>query len=638
ACMAASALISVPNTSAQAWRGELPIAQPWIRTQLPPGTLAYQRIPYPLALLAMPKGNMLDEALMTDANVRNLVSIQEGLADKLGGTLTVPFAPLLLDHLRSPVELAVSGLPMPAALIGATLDLRSAAELEMLIGEMSTEVPIGLVAPLDDNGFGQLTGLPLPAFVHFDADSGRLAIYGGQVATLASFAALLEPSAAGTEHPMHALESEIDSSGQGYFGWIDAMQALQLGAMMMPPETMTQLRTFGLDRMRALAFGAGVANGKGRLKVLADLGPGFATRPLPVVDNRITATSVGEPRSLFLLSLPSPAEFERIKALALEAQTEDVRNEWAAMEQRFSAATNTTIAQILSAVGPEIMAISDEAGDYVALRVRDRELLDDVLNRLSGASGIAIEERSVARETIRYISVPSRLGIVQQTEPEAPSPLADVLARLRTRIYWTTDGDYLYLAGVPQLLIERARLGADTSIATWLDQTQRVDLRTSLLAGTGSVPRIPGLMYQAYLNMMQSLADIAEVEYDVWTMPTASQLDLPERGTLGFSINLGDPIVSLEMTYESHPAEFLFGAGGVASIAAAGVLAGITVPAYQDYIRRAQAAAAAVAEAESNDGTDAGAGADPNVESDDDVDANNTNVDANTNVDGDTDN
>ena len=37
------------------WTGDLPIGQPWLREQLPPGALAYQRIPHPLALLAMPQ-------------------------------------------------------------------------------------------------------------------------------------------------------------------------------------------------------------------------------------------------------------------------------------------------------------------------------------------------------------------------------------------------------------------------------------------------------------------------------------------------------------------------------------------------------------------------------------------------------
>jgi type IV pilus assembly protein PilA len=42
------------------------------------------------------------------------------------------------------------------------------------------------------------------------------------------------------------------------------------------------------------------------------------------------------------------------------------------------------------------------------------------------------------------------------------------------------------------------------------------------------------------------------------------------------------------MMYESHPAEALLGGGGIAGVAAAGIVAAIALPAYQDYTIRAQ--------------------------------------------------
>jgi type IV pilus assembly protein PilA len=71
-------------------------------------------------------------------------------------------------------------------------------------------------------------------------------------------------------------------------------------------------------------------------------------------------------------------------------------------------------------------------------------------------------------------------------------------------------------------------------------------------------------------------------------MPTAIDLGLPERGSVGFSINLGEPYISAELTYESHPLEALFGGGGLAAVAGAGVVAAIAIPAYQDYTIRVQ--------------------------------------------------
>jgi type IV pilus assembly protein PilA len=68
-------------------------------------------------------------------------------------------------------------------------------------------------------------------------------------------------------------------------------------------------------------------------------------------------------------------------------------------------------------------------------------------------------------------------------------------------------------------------------------------------------------------------------------MPTAAQLELPELGTLGFTVTLGDPTLAAEFTFENNPGEFLGGLGGVAAI---GIAAAVAIPAYQDYTVRAK--------------------------------------------------
>jgi Tfp pilus assembly major pilin PilA len=275
------------------------------------------------------------------------------------------------------------------------------------------------------------------------------------------------------------------------------------------------------------------------------------------------------------------------------------------------------------------VAFSDRAGDFVGLKVKDRVLLDDVLARLTASAGITIEDHRVNRRTIHELTLPRRAGLLAPRIPlpgtaggapnagaedgSNPAPaVLGIMSRLRTRLYWIDDGDYLYFSGLPQTLMDRDALGADTDIGSWLDDNQRVDLSTSLVAATGTVAKLPRLIYQGYVGVMQSLADMAEVDYDLWSMPTARQLGLPERGTLGLSFNLGEPYVSLELTFESNPGEILFAGGGVAGVALAGVMAAIALPAYQDYTIRAQVSeglnlSAAAKFAVANTWTDTGA-------------------------------
>ena len=574
-----------------AWAGDLPISAPWLREQLPPGTLTYERIPHPLGLLAIPKGNIFDTALGSDANIRNLINIQQGLADNFA----VELPPLrLFDALRSPIEIAAVGAPpLTSVMIGATMSFRSNAEFESYIAEAGQLAGpgMGLAAPLDDEGFGQILlppGLPIQIFVNFDAATGRLAIFGGLLSDRGTFATLLEPSTGTPEHPMHAIEAQIDDSGQGLFAWLDAEQALQAGAAFMPPEAVQMISTL---QVRSLGLGAGVADGKGRLKLLFDVGSGNADRPLPIVSNEITATSVGETRHLFLLSIPSADEFSRLETVIFANFPPQARDGWGQAKAAFAEATGTSIEEILSVIGPEVITVSDQAGDYLGLHVQDHELFDSVVEQWTTQAGVSINERVVEGETIRFLELPSTLvGMPQEALAGEAAAILGIIGRMRTRLYWVADGDYVYLSATPQMLIDRISIGADSSVAEWLAEDQRVDMSSSLIAATGSMERLPRQMYNAYVGVTQTIADLVGAEYDIWAMPTVNQLGLPDRGTLGASINLGEPYVSLELSYESHPAEMLFGAGGMATVAAVGIVAAIAIPAYQDYTIRAQVA------------------------------------------------
>jgi len=575
----------------ESWDQPLPIASPWLREQLPAGVLAYQRIPHPLGLLALPKGNLLDTALGSEANIRNLIAIQEGLANNL--TTVSPVlgdvrARILLEHLRSPVEIAGMAVPAPSALVAMTLDLRTNEDFEALFGELAAVPPfVGLIDGIDDAGIGQIR-FDLPVFVRFEATTGRVAIYGGPMATRAQFESLLQASDRDEDPAMFALERQVDDSGQGFFSWVDARQALTMGGPFLPSDLAAVLRATSADQIRSIALGAGVADGKGRLKLVLDVGAGNPTRPFPVIRNTLGASSVGEPRGLFLFSLPSADEFARLEGLVFANLPPEARTQWNELKGNFSELSGATVEELLSAVGPEMLTIADDAGEYFALAVRDQALLDDVLGRLADRAGIGIGEHTVAGTTIHDVALPGAFSLPDGALGGEAGAMLGLAGRMQNRMYWLEDDGYVYLAGLPQLLVDRQRIGADTSLSDWLGETQRIDLSSALVAGSGSLRNLPRRLYQAYLGMMQGLADLAGVEYDIWSMPTPAELGLPDRGSIGVALNLGEPYVSLEFAYESHPAEVVLGGGGMAAVAVTGILAAIAIPAYQDYTIRAQ--------------------------------------------------
>ncbi len=595
-CMAWAALftgtaVAADKDDIRPWSGELPVRTSWLRSHLPEDALVYLRLPHPLGFLAAPKGNAMDSALRSTANVEGIQRIQSGLVDNV-----LEYVPGFEDthvrdfarRLRSPVEFAVMLAPAPSVIVSMNLDIESYHDFETMISEVTVaESQLALLEPLDADGFGQILGLPVPAAVHFDVGSGQLLMQSGPAVAAEQFAIMVESMAAAKDHKMHAMERQVDTSGYGYFSWVDAESAIPAAQMFMDAEQMAALEESGLDKVRAVGMGWGAANSKGRLSIILDMPRDGDRQFLPYISNNLSASSVGNPDAVIVLSIPTAEEYSRIETAALEAASEESRNGWLDGKTAVEEATGIRIENVLNAIGPELIVIFDEAGDYMAIRLRDEALFDEFVQQVSAFSGSAPEERRYKRRTFYHWSISSEIESLNEEEAEALGPLAFILARQREHIHWYREGDFLYMASVPQPLIDRVDAGANTDIASWLDDHQKMDMTSSFLAATGTSQKLPRRIYHIYIELLQAAADIAEVEFDVWTMPTANQVSLPDEGALGFSINLGDPYLSMEFMFENNPLESIF-SGDMTSAAALGIMAAIAIPAYQDYTIRAK--------------------------------------------------
>jgi len=127
-----------------------------------------------------------------------------------------------------------------------------------------------------------------------------------------------------------------------------------------------------------------------------------------------------------------------------------------------------------------------------------------------------------------------------------------------------------------------------TPIKSWLKDIQKLPGDDALFLASAQVDGVPKLIYTAYLQVLQSLGDLAGQPLDLFTLPSAMEVKLPQRGSYGVKFTSSANRLALEATYESNPLEVFFVGGGVRTVAMVGMLAAIAVPNLLEYRRHAE--------------------------------------------------
>ncbi len=577
--------------SSTARADDLPLSEPWLQSALPAGTLAYFRVPHPTGLLSLPKGNALDAALRDPRHLNQLKLIERGFIDTVfgGEGFDIPFVRGLLQHTRSPVEVAVLGAPRPLGLVALTTDLKDEAGLASWLesfGEAGT--PLALGATLDANGRAPLLGLPVSSWVAFDAKTGRVLVVAGQVVNEQIMAGIDGRLTADNER-LPAMAGRLDDSGFGVLLWINAEDALPMAQMMLPAEQYAAMAEAGLDDTRAVAVGMGVADGRARLGIVADLGA-REDSPVPVFSNDLGATTVGVPGGVIFASIPGPEQLDTIVEYFESQSATGPDEDWASTKAEMREAVGFDTDLLLGALGPDLVVIFDDVGDYLAMRIRDRKKFDALIKAMDDFDGVSIDRVRRGRATLYHIISEDSMEVEEEMGEDSVLPLSvvHIMQRMRDHYYFTIEGDYAYFSDIPQPLIDRAAERRKLSLGQWLEQTQRVSLDSAAFAMTGSSAKLPRRLYYGYLGIMQMMADIGGVEFDALSLPTARELGLPGESPLAVTVSVGEPYVAFEITTESSLVDTLLGGGAAQNAAMIGIVAAIAIPAYQDYTIRSQ--------------------------------------------------
>jgi hypothetical protein len=579
-------------------------AAPYLRTVLPPDALAYVRLAYPWGLLGVPKGNMLSEALASDGVQAAMHTLQRTIAQQFLGPLQPQLGPLpgvLLAQVRAPLELAVlrpagGGTGLPDCLLLVPLQSASHDEANALLRTLAQAEPdLQLVTPLNQNGAGRLQVMGFPIHAFFDSASRRLFLLATQNPTPTALTQHLQNLQPRPEAPMLPLEAEVDTSGQGIFVWLDAKTIFTTVQSLMPPEQLLMWQRLGAHAIQQVAFGMGISAGKGRFKLILEM-PRIGVRTLlPAVEAPLAFEAAGTPEGVVMLGLPDASDWQQAEAF-LKTSMPDVDERLRSFKEGVLATTGLRFDDWLNLFGPELAYVADVAGQYSVLRLRDQEKFARLLEVLQSKYNFRYEQRELHGQTYAHLAFPALEELAARASPALRETIGTTPAeRLWWRLfsfvpgylYWKREGQYLIVAQIPQVLIDRDRITTKTPIKSWLTEVQKLPGDDALFLASAQLEGVPKLIYAAYLQVLQSLGDLAGQPLDLFTLPSAMDVKLPQRGSYGLKFTSSAHRLALEATYESNPLEVFFIGGGVRTITLVGIAAAIAVPSFLEYRRHA---------------------------------------------------
>ena len=574
------------------------LEQAWLRDVLPTGALAYARLPNPWFSFSSQE-NGFKYAQGNEAHIQQLKNIQRGLYANVLDTLepgAKMAAYLLTRHMKAPLELAVVPSPdtqpgPPKLVIASVFDFETVDAFKAAFEPLLQLAPNGvLTQPADSSGKGTLAIQGLTAYYHFDAVNRRFEMVVG-IGPANGLDQVVPAMVANAQHPMYGIEEQTDTSKSGLFVWLSPKAILPLAGPMIPPQQSAQISAMGLNQVDSISLGYGVANGKSRLQLLVEMPDVGARQLLPIVNNSFAFDSVGEPSLLVSLSIPVPEQLARFEA-GLISITGKLPDDYIEFKQQVVKEAGFSLEEILSLLGPELVYFEDELGEFLAVRVGDRNNIEKILKGSEQSDQFDYSVHKSGSTEIHHISMPIIFPVDLASIPASGSDatLRSLITGIGSHYFWLDEGDFLILSEIPQTLIERASNKNRTSVAKWLAENQRQDLSGAILGLSGTVDKLSREGYADYVLGLQILADLVDAEFDIFALPVASELGFAERGSLSMNIDMQDKYIAVEFGFEEGLADLFYAGGSYQTVAVVGVLAAIALPAYQDYVKRAKAA------------------------------------------------
>ncbi len=571
---------------------------------LPEQTVAYFRAPSFQGMFLQPQDDAIQPALLAEPMQQQTALIAQGLRDnlfsKIGNQAISDLLDLLLNKQAAPIEVAIlagnGGLMTPEILINTKFDLESTQELDTILNHLvsTSQGQLQLASEVDDQGAFKLSAAQMDVLGHFDADSDQFVLFTGPAVNESTFNSFRDGTLA-TRTDAYAFEQGIDSTGSNLAIWADTKTLWQQLSSLIPPNDRFGLEKLNLHNTEFFYAGSATKDGHGSFRVM--LKQSGDSPNLLHIKSSDTVRNAGVSLPVkFAITLPFPNKDHLDQVFQYEdsfSSENNIQTGYNEIRETLLEQFELDLDQLLAVFGPSAVIVGDNAGMWIALPIEEADAFKESVNWTVEKFGAELNTENFEGIDITHYKLPSLTNLViqqssdlEEVENEAPW-LTQLLAAESTHLYWHQEQSNLIIASVPQILMARNRHLSDYTLNDWLT-AHEVDWNGSLLSVLMESNKLPERIYTFYLESIQMLSDVAGVDANLMRMPLAEDLQLPKQGRLGMQIKTAGDITSLQFDYEQSMIDYIWGGGGVAVVATAGVLAAIAIPAYQNYTVRAQ--------------------------------------------------